>query len=123
MSKLMNHLLTEGMTVEVMDPIHSKSVHPATFLGEICQCGQNHVMVRDAEDHIYDVYLDEILCLMNYESSASRYCMRVGDTGYDVVCILPTGMVETLATALDHTTATHVIDLLSRSAQPLRVAA
>ncbi|WP_461484228.1 hypothetical protein [Porticoccus sp.] len=123
MSKLMNNLLTTGMTVEVMDPKHPDSEHKASFMGKVYQCDQQHVLVRDAENHTYDVFLDEILCVMNYESSVSSYCLRVGENGYDVVCILPTGMVETLATGLDNVTATHVTELLSQPAVKPRIAA
>lgn len=123
MTKHLNHLITRGMTVEIMDPKHSESAHPATFMGEVCQCDQDHVLVKDTENHIYDVFLDEILCLMNYQSSTSRYCLRVSDQGYDVLCILPTGFIETLATELDHTTATHVVELLSKPVQLQKVAA
>tara|TARA_R110000803_G_scaffold125366_1_gene193014 strand:- start:413 stop:649 length:237 start_codon:yes stop_codon:yes gene_type:complete len=75
----------------------------------------------DTEEHTYDVFMDEILCLMNYKNSSSCYCLRMSEHGYDVVCILPTGMVETLASSLDITTALYVIELFStpRSHQPL----
>ena len=123
MSKLMNNLITAGMTVKVMDPKHPDSEHPASLIGKVYQCGQQHVLIRDTENHNYYMFLDEIVCLMNYESIASRYCLRVCDNGYDVVCILPTGVVETLATGLDHITATHVIELLSQPPVKQRVAA
>ena len=47
--------------------------------------------------------------------------LTLDEHGYDVVCILPTGMVETLASSLDITTALYVIELFStpRSHQPL----
>lgn len=119
----MNNLLTTGMTVEVMDPKHPDSEHKASFMGKVYQCDQQHVLIRDTANRNYYVFLDEIVCLMNYESIASRYCLRVCDNGYDVVCILPTGMVETLATGLDHITATYVIDLLSQPPVTQRFAA
>jgi|TARA_R100001369_G_scaffold59508_1_gene86330 hypothetical protein len=109
------------MTVEVTDPKHPRSAHPATFLGQVCYCDQDHACIKDHDDHTYNVYLDEILCLMNYKNSSSCYCLRMSEHGYDVVCILPTGMVETLASSLDITTALYVIELFStpRSHQPL----
>lgn len=115
MTKHFNHLLTRGMTVEVTDPKHPKSAHPATFLGQVCYCDQDHAYIKDHDDHTYNVYLDEILCLMNYKSSnnSAYYCLRMGEHSYDVVCILPTGMVETVATSLDKTTALYVIELFS----------
>ncbi|WP_438951777.1 hypothetical protein [Porticoccus sp.] len=92
MTKHFNHLLTRGMTVEVTDPKHPKSVHPATFLGQVCYCRQDHVLVMDTGKH-----------------------------AYDVVCVLPTGFVETLGTNLDIPTANHVLHLLSQPGrhQPL----
>lgn len=121
MPKYLNHLLTKGVPVEITDPKHPKSAHPATFLGQVCYCHEDHVLVKDTQDHTYDVYLDEILSLMSYESSTTAYCLRIGEHGYDVVCILPTGIVETLATTLDKITAVHLINLLSKPVdhQPL----
>lgn len=121
MTKHFNHLLTRGMTVEVTDPKHPKSVHPATFLGQVCYCRQDHVLVMDTGKHAYDVFMDEILCLMSYKGGPPCYCLRAGEHGYDVVCVLPTGFVETLGTNLDIPTANHVLHLLSQPGrhQPL----
>ena len=121
MSKQLSHLLTRGVAVEVTDPRHPQSPHPGTFLGRVCYCHQDHVLVMDTQEHTYDVFMDEILCLMNYEGDAPRYCLRAGEHGYDVVCVLPTGFVETLGTNLDKPTATYVLQLLSQAGQPLAV--
>lgn len=123
MTEHLNHLLTRGMTVEIMDPKHPESAHLSTFLGKVCYCHEDHVLVKDTEDHTYDVYQDEILSLMSYENSTTRYCLRVSHEGYDILCILPTGFIDTMATGLDQTTATYVIRLLSKPVQPLQVAA
>jgi hypothetical protein len=75
----------------------------------------------DTEEHTYNVFMDEILCLMNYKNGSPGYYLRISEYSYDVVCILPTGMVETVATSLDKTTALFVIELFSTpgSHQPL----
>ena len=114
MSKQLSHLLTRGVTVEVMDPKHPQSTHPSTFLGQVCYSRQDHVLVMDTEEHTYDVFMDEILCLMSYKGGAPCYCLRVGENSYDVVCVLPTGFVETLGTNLDKATANYVLHLLSQ---------
>lgn len=121
MSKQLSDLLTPGVTVEVTDPRHRQSKHTATFLGRVCYCHQDHVLVMDTEEHTYNVFMDEILCLMNYKNGSPCYYLRISEYSYDVVCILPTGMVETVATSLDKTTALFVIELFSthRSHQPL----
>ncbi|MEZ5529687.1 MAG: hypothetical protein R3E57_07095 [Porticoccaceae bacterium] len=123
MSNLFNHLLVNGVTVEVTDPKYPKSTHPTSFVGKVSYCDQFQVLVKDAEDHSYNVFLDEIMCLLSHEGRNTYYCLRSGDQGYDVLCILPTGFIETLATDLDHTTADLVIDLLSKPAQMQKVAA
>jgi len=123
MPKQLSELLTPGVTVEVTDPRHPQSKHTATFLGRVCYCHQNHVLVMDTEEHTYDVFMDEILCLMNYKNSSSCYYLRINEYSYDVVCILPTGIVETIANALDKTTALYVIELLSTSGNHQQLAA
>ncbi len=123
MTKQLHHMITRGTRVEVTEPLHPQSKHSGSFLGEVCYCHQDHVLVKDSEDHTFDVFLDEILCLRSFEGNDPCYCLRLAEHGYDVVIVQSTGMVETLGASMDKAMATHILDMLSQPAEVLWVAA
>ena len=123
MTKQLHHMITKGTRVEIGAPKHHQSTHSDSFLAEVCYCHQDHVLVKDSENHTIDVFLDEIVCLRSYEGNNPCYCLRMAEHGYDVVIVQSTGMVETLSSSMDKAMATQILDMLKQPAEILWVTA